>query len=102
MAKFRVLVHVEGGAEAAIRERMGNSGYVSRGLYRDLQAARASQREGTKTVELVTLRKDGKPSGMHDARKRFNSEQEALDYVKRVRGLNPGKQLRFAIDGKEV
>lgn len=65
-------------------------------------AARRADRSAAQPAQLHALRKDGQPSGMHDARKGFASEAEALAEVARIRSLNPGRTLRYALNGVEV
>lgn len=70
----------------------------------DIMRNRAEQSASGNSVVLHSLKKDGKESGMHDARKTFRSEDEALEYHKRVRGLNPTRNIRhnMYVDGKMV
>lgn len=64
--------------------------------------ARNHRAAANKSFELVTLRKDGQPSKMHDAMQRFSTDTEALTYIARVRSLNPEKSLRWRLNGVEV
>lgn len=68
----------------------------------DIMRNRAAQSAADNEVALHSLKKDGSESGMHDARKTFRSEEEAREYHKRVRGLNPNRNIRhnLYINGK--
>ena len=67
----------------------------------DIMKSRANS---SKSVHLHLLKKDGKESGMNDARKSFSSEKEAEAHHKRVHELNPGKKYKhnMYVDGKLV
>ena len=75
---------------------------VSQSFYKDLSAARKSQQEEAKKVVVQALTKAGQPSKMNDAIKRFHTEGEAMEYINRVRALNPKSQLRFTVNGIEA
>jgi hypothetical protein len=49
--------------------------------------------ESGKEVHLVSLKKDGTESKMHDAKKSFKSEEEARAHHKRVKELNPNRTI---------
>ena len=84
------------------RKETNMSNCISQSFYRDLKAARKSQSEDTKSFTLTKLTKAGTPSGMHDATQRFATEAEALEYVSRVRTLNPARTIRWTLNGVEV
>lgn len=71
-----------------------NGGSISRGLYRDVQAARNARRDEGKTWGSFSVRKDGrlyaKPNSI------WTTEEEALDEGRRMAGLNPGKTFTAA------
>ncbi len=58
--------------------------------------------ESGKDVHLVSLKKDGTESKMHDAKKSFKSEEEARAHHKRVKELNPNRNIahNLYVDGK--
>ena len=59
----------------------------------DLAKIRAKSSEEGKSVKLVRLKKDGSESGMHDASKSFNSEEDAKKHHENLVKLNPGKGI---------
>ncbi len=67
----------------------------------DISKMRAAQ---GKNVKLVSLKKDGTESKMHDAAKMFSSEGEAQEHHDRVTKLNPKSKIRhnLYVDGKHV
>jgi hypothetical protein len=67
----------------------------------DISKMRAAQ---GKTVKLVSLKKDGTESKMHDATKMFRSEDEAQEHHNRVTKLNPKSKIahNMYVDGKHV
>ncbi len=67
----------------------------------DISKMRSAQ---GKTVKLVSLKKDGNESKMHDATKTFRSEDEAQEHHDRVTKLNPNSKIRhnLYVDGKHV
>ena len=71
---------------------------------RSLAAAHKSKKEAGRTVHLHALKKDGVESGMHDARKSFDSEDEAVKHHERIKALNPKKQIshHLYVNGKLV
>lgn len=54
------------------------------------------------TSKLVSIKKDGTESLMHDAAKTFPTEAEARAYHARIVKLNPGRNIRhnLYVDGK--
>jgi hypothetical protein len=56
-----------------------------------MRTQRAAQSHEAK---LVSLKKDGTESRMHDAAKTFPTEAEARSYHAHIVKLNPGKQIR--------
>ena len=60
---------------------------------RDLMKSRQEKSDAAKEVRLVSLKKDGTESKMHDAEKRFNSEDEARQHHERVKKLNPNRAI---------
>lgn len=82
--------------------RISNSGCVSNATYSALANARRNRIAATHQFKLVQLKKDGQPSKMYDAVQTFATEAEALRVVSRIRGLNPGKTLRWTLNGTEV
>lgn len=52
-----------------------------------------SRAEVGKNVTLHKLTKDGKESGMHDAKKSFRSEEEAIKHHENIKNLNPNKKI---------
>ena len=59
----------------------------------DIMRNRSAQASADNTVHLHLLKKDGKESGMHDARKSFSSEKEARDYHDKIKRLNPKRAI---------
>jgi hypothetical protein len=49
--------------------------------------------EAGKDIYLVSLKKDGIESKMHDAKKSFRTEDEAREYHERVKKLNPNRNI---------
>lgn len=60
---------------------------------RDLMKSRQEKSDAAKEVRLVSLKKDGTESKMHDAEKRFGSEDEARQHHERVKKLNPNRAI---------
>jgi hypothetical protein len=60
---------------------------------RDISASRAARAEDAKSVKLVSLRKDGEESGMHDAASKHDSVEAALAYHQRLVDLNPKRRI---------
>ena len=70
----------------------------------DISKMRKTKSDAAKQARLVTLKKDGAESKMHDAVSYFNSEQEARDRHASIVKLNPGRIIRhnLYIDNKFV
>ena len=68
----------------------------------DIAKARRDASDSAKTVHLHRLKADGAESGMHDARKPFNSVEDAIAHHENLLKLNPGKKIKhnLYIDGK--
>ncbi len=68
----------------------------------DISKLRSINRDEAKNVKLVRLKKDGNESGMNDATKKFNSEEEARKHHSDVVGYNPKSVIshNLYIDGK--
>ncbi len=64
--------------------------------------ARRAAANAARPVVLPQLRKDGQPSGMHDARRNFTTRDEAIQHVAYIRSINPTRTLRYSVDGVEV
>ena len=60
----------------------------------DLSKIRKSQSDAQKEVKLVSLKKDGNESKMHDATKSFSSEEEARAHHENIKKLNPTRGIR--------
>jgi hypothetical protein len=60
----------------------------------DIAKMRKTKSDAAKQAKLVTLKKDGSESKMHDAVSYFNSEQEARDRHASIVKLNPGRIIR--------
>lgn len=75
---------------------------VSQSLKNDLNKARKAMADAKKNFKLVRLTKAGVPSKMSEDTKLFNTEEEAKQYVSRVRTLNPKSTLRFTLNGTEI
>jgi hypothetical protein len=56
----------------------------------DIAKMRAS---AGKEVRLVSVKKDGSESKMHDAEKRFKSEEEARAHHENIKKLNPNRSI---------
>ncbi|MCC6271085.1 MAG: hypothetical protein IT190_07395 [Microbacteriaceae bacterium] len=74
---------------------------VSQSFKNDLNAARKAQREDAKQFVVVRLTKAGVPSKMADDTKRFGTEEIAIEYITRIRALNPKSTFRFTLNGEE-
>lgn len=61
---------------------------------RDIQRMRTQRAAEKHTARLVSLKKDGTESRMHDAAKTFPTEAEARAYHANIVKLNPGKNIR--------
>lgn len=55
----------------------------------DIMKIRSTAADSQKQVRLVKLKKDGSESKMHDAEKRFKSEDEARAHHENIKRLNP-------------
>jgi hypothetical protein len=62
--------------------------------HNDLAKIRSSSADAQKSVTLVSLKKDGSESKMHDATKAFKSEEEARSHHENVKKLNPSRNIR--------
>lgn len=60
----------------------------------DIQKIRRTQSDASKEVKLVSLKKDGNESKMHDAVKMFSTEDEARAHHKNIKALNPTRNIR--------
>jgi hypothetical protein len=70
----------------------------------DLAKWRAGKKSASQPVKLVSVKKDGNESKMHDAVKTFDTQDQALEYHKRLIGLNPGRNIKhnLYVDGQLV
>lgn len=70
----------------------------------DLAKWRAAKKAAAQSVKLVSLKKDGSESKMHDAVKTFDTEAEAKEYHNRIVSLNPTRNIKhnLYVDGKLV
>lgn len=70
----------------------------------DIARMKKAKSDAKKPARLVTLKKDGAESKMHDAVSYFHSEQEARDRHASIVKLNPGRNIRhnLYIDDKFV
>ena len=75
---------------------------VSQSLKADLMKAHKAKNDEKKNFVVVRLTKAGVPSKMFDAIQRFYYEHEAVDYVNRIRTLNPTQTCRFTLNGIEI
>lgn len=60
---------------------------------RDLMKSRQEKSDAAREVRLVSLKKDGTESKMHDAEKRFGSEDEARQHHEKIKKLNPNRAI---------
>jgi len=60
----------------------------------DITKSRAADRNEAKNIKLVRLKKDGNESGMHDAAKMFNSEEDARKHHSDIVGYNPKSVIK--------
>lgn len=72
--------------------------YVSQGFYNDLRSARKAQSEDAKKVTLHRLTKAGKRNQMAGSTVKFNTVEQAQDYISNLKNLNPGKVFNFEIE----
>lgn len=72
--------------------------------HRDLTKMRSDRAAAQHTAKLVSIKKDGTESRMHDAAKTFPTEAEAREYHARIVKLNPGRNIRhnLYVDGNLV
>jgi hypothetical protein len=75
---------------------------VSQSLKGDLMKAHKARNDAKKNFVVVRLTKAGVPNKMADATQRFYYEHEAIEYVSRVRTLNPKQTLRFTLNDTEI
>ena len=70
----------------------------------DLTKWRADKAASQHTAKLVSLKKDGTESKMHDATTTYPTEAEAREYHARIVKLNPTRNIRhnLYVDGKLV
>jgi len=61
----------------------------------DLSKYRAENKAEGMTVKLVQLNSNGAESKMHDATKKFSTEQEAEKEAKRIQELNPTRNIKY-------
>lgn len=68
----------------------------------DLTKMRRDAREGAMAVKMVTLRKDGQESGMHDAASKYDSVEAARKRADDIAAMNPGRTFNYNVyvDGK--
>jgi hypothetical protein len=59
----------------------------------DIMKIRSTAADSQKQVRLVKLKKDGSESKMHDAEKRFKSENEARTHHENIKRLNPNRGI---------
>lgn len=62
-------------------------------VFSDLRKAKAQKRKSEKDIWLVRLNKDGSESRMHDAKKYFDTYEEAVEHHNRMVKNNPGKLI---------
>ncbi len=62
---------------------------VSKSFYSDLKAAKTDQAKAKKPYSITRLTKAGKPSKMASDTLHFSTVSEALDYIERIKDLNP-------------
>lgn len=78
--------------EEVLDEANGIKGWKH--AHSDIMKFRRQNANAANSVELVSLKKDGNESKMHDAKKTFRSEDEAIRHHKNVRELNPTRNVR--------
>ncbi len=71
---------------------------------RDLNKMRSDRSKAAMSVKLVKLTAKGAESGMHDAAKHFDSEEDAQRHVDNMHNMNPGKKFNYNkyVDGQHV
>jgi hypothetical protein len=70
----------------------------------DLAKMRRDKADASRSAMLVSLKKDGSESRMHDAKSFHNSEAEARKVHTNICDLNPGKRIahNLYVDGKHI
>jgi hypothetical protein len=70
----------------------------------DIRKFRSAVSDAKKSAMLVSLKKDGNESGMHDAKSYHASEEEARKKHETITKLNPNRKIRhnLYVDGKKV
>jgi len=70
----------------------------------DIRKQRSAASDAKKSAMLVSLKKDGNESGMHDAKSYHASEEEARKKHETITKLNPNRKIRhnLYVDGKKV
>jgi len=70
----------------------------------DIRKQRSAASDAKKSAMLVSLKKDGSESGMHDAKSYHASEEEARKKHETITKLNPNRKIRhnLYVDGKKV
>lgn len=70
----------------------------------DIRKFRSAASDAKKSAMLVSLKKDGNESGMHDAKSYHASEEEARKKHEYITKLNPNRKIRhnLYVDGKKV
>jgi len=70
----------------------------------DIRKQRSAASDAKKSAVLVSLKKDGSESGMHDAKSYHASEEEARKKHETITKLNPNRKIRhnLYVDGKKV
>ena len=70
----------------------------------DIRKFRSAASDAKKSAMLVSLKKDGSESGMHDAKSYHASEEEARKKHETITKLNPNRKIRhnLYVDGKKV
>jgi len=70
----------------------------------DIRKQRSAVSDAKKSAVLVSLKKDGSESGMHDAKSYHASEEEARKKHETITKLNPTRKIRhnLYVDGKKV
>jgi hypothetical protein len=70
----------------------------------DIRKQRSAASDAKKSAVLVSLKKDGSESGMHDAKSYHASEEEARKKHDTITKLNPNRKIRhnLYVDGKKV
>lgn len=71
---------------------------------RDIRKFRSAASDAKKSAVLVSLKKDGSESGMHDAKSYHASEEEARKKHDTITKLNPNRKIRhnLYVDDKKV